>query len=331
MILILSVDHDLSSDRVCDWLEKMNASFLRLHPARLMNSLKCLEIGIEDHTGLISFDGLTLDISKIRVVWNRKWNYVRNERQFDDRIDVTNSMNIGNLANSDFKDLSSYIFCLLGHAHWLDHPKHSGITKLEQLVVAKNAGLLIPETIVTSKKSVLLDFKERVVNVITKPIGAGTYLFLNGSKYLAYTSMLSSGDYDKLPDKFALSLFQALVIKDFEVRVFFLDGMLYAMAIFSQNDQKTLVDFRNYNHDKPNRNVAIKLPADLENKIKQFMKSCGLRTGSLDLIKTKGGEYVFLEVNPCGQFGMVDVPCNYGIDRAIAEYLIRHDNEQPCE
>ena len=34
-----------------------------------------------------------------------------------------------------------------------------------------------------------------------------------------------------------------------------------------------------------------------------------LNTGSIDLIKTKSGDYVFLEVNPVGQFSMVSFPC----------------------
>ena len=31
---------------------------------------------------------------------------------------------------------------------------------------------------------------------------------------------------------------------------------------------------------------------------------------------------VFLEVNPVGQFGMVSLPCNYQLEKRIAQYLI---------
>lgn len=43
------------------------------------------------------------------------------------------------------------------------------------------------------------------------------------------------------------------------------------MAIFSQNDDQTKVDFRNYNINKPNRNVPFMLPNELESKIKLLM------------------------------------------------------------
>jgi D-alanine-D-alanine ligase-like ATP-grasp enzyme len=46
-----------------------------------------------------------------------------------------------------------------------------------------------------------------------------------------------------------------------------------------------------------------------------------LNTGSIDLIVNTTGEYIFLEVNPVGQFGMVSSPCNYYLEREIARFL----------
>ena len=53
------------------------------------------------------------------------------------------------------------------------------------------------------------------------------------------------------------------------------------------------------------------------------MEDLKLETGSLDLIKTPDGRIVFLEVNPVGQFGMISKPCNYHLERKVAEFLIR--------
>ena len=55
------------------------------------------------------------------------------------------------------------------------------------------------------------------------------------------------------------------------------------------------------------------------------MNKLDLISGSLDFILDIEGDFVFLEVNPVGQFGMVDFPCNYGLHRKIAEYLIFKD------
>ena len=83
------------------------------------------------------------------------------------------------------------------------------------------------------------------------------------------------------------------------------------MAIFSQADKQTSIDFRNYNYEKPTRRVPYKLPKKFEDKLREFMKLAYLNTGSIDIIRNEKNEYVFLEVNPVGQFGMVSKPCNY--------------------
>lgn len=44
------------------------------------------------------------------------------------------------------------------------------------------------------------------------------------------------------------------------------------MEIFSQFDEETKIDYRNYNRVKPIRNVPFKLPKVIENKLKKFSK-----------------------------------------------------------
>ena len=56
------------------------------------------------------------------------------------------------------------------------------------------------------------------------------------------------------------------------------------------------------------------------------MRLADLETGSLDLIYSKTGQYYFLEVNPGGQFSMVSIPCNYNLEKKVAEYLINMSN-----
>ena len=47
----------------------------------------------------------------------------------------------------------------------------------------------------------------------------------------------------------------------------------------------------------------------------------GINTGSIDLIYSLSNEYVFLEVNPQGQFDWLSKNCNYYIEKDIAELL----------
>lgn len=97
------------------------------------------------------------------------------------------------------------------------------------------------------------------------------------------------------------------------------------MAIFTQEQAQTQVDSRNYNWSKPYRGVPYQLPADLEDKIATLLGILKLNCASLDLIRGSDGKYYFLEINPNGQFGNVDLGCNYGLHQKIAETLIDMD------
>ena len=97
------------------------------------------------------------------------------------------------------------------------------------------------------------------------------------------------------------------------------------MAIFSQEDKQTVIDFRNYNDQIPNRYVPYKLPHNIEDKIDKFMHKMNLDTGSIDMIVTPDLKYIFLEVNPVGQYDMVSVPCNYYLHKKIAQTISNNE------
>nr|BFF38227.1 hypothetical protein BACY1_00320 [Tenacibaculum mesophilum] len=122
--------------------------------------------------------------------------------------------------------------------------------------------------------------------------------------------------------EFFPSLVMEKIEKDLEIRTFYLDGNFYSMAIFSQSSKQTMVDFRKHNDKKPNKTEPYKLPKTIEEKLEKLFNKLGLNCGSVDLIVDTKGDFVFLEINPVGQYGMVSIPCNYNLDKIIAKYLI---------
>ena len=100
-----------------------------------------------------------------------------------------------------------------------------------------------------------------------------------------------------------------------------MEGKVYSSAIFSQRNEKTRIDFRNYDNIEPNRVCPFQIPMEIEKKIVEFMDYFKLKSCSLDIIVTNKNEYIFLEVNHVGQFDQVSRPCNYYIERDIVKYL----------
>jgi glutathione synthase/RimK-type ligase-like ATP-grasp enzyme len=117
-------------------------------------------------------------------------------------------------------------------------------------------------------------------------------------------------------------LVQNYIEKKYELRIFFLGGQFYSVAIFSQQDEKTKLDFRNYNDERPNRIVSYKLPESVEVKLKNLVCLIKMDSGSIDLIVTKENDYIFLEINHVGQFLWTSDSCNLNFDEKVAIHLI---------
>jgi ATP-GRASP peptide maturase of grasp-with-spasm system len=199
-------------------------------------------------------------------------------------------------------------------------PRSYQVNKIETLRHAKECGLKIPSTLISKSKSDVLEFTLDKA-IITKGIQEVFEMNWQSKVYCNQTERVSLNELDSMQDFFFPSLFQDEIIKQFEIRTFYFCGLFYNMAIFSQNDETTQVDFRNYNDEKPNRMLPIQLPSNIEQKLSKLMKKMCLETGSLDLIFSIDGSYTFLEVNPVGQFDFLVNSCNYPITNDIANIL----------
>jgi len=208
---------------------------------------------------------------------------------------------------------------------WFPKKIDFGINKLEVLNKASKIGLLIPKTIITNNKNDLIEFFNENKTIITKPIYEVDSWEFEENNYTLFTEEIKKDNLLNIPNTFFPSLFQEKIIKEFEIRTFYLDGTFFSMAIFSQDNEKTEVDFRKYDTENENRVTVFKLPEDIQMKLTDLMKEIGMQSGSIDLIYNGENKYYFLEVNPVGQIDMVSKPCNYYIEKKIAEKLRKYE------
>jgi len=196
----------------------------------------------------------------------------------------------------------------------------TGLNKPIILSLASEYGLDIPETIVTNSKVKVELFLKKNGIIINKALHEAFSYSMPG-KYWVSNKIVEINSKTDIPNDMDVSLFQKKIEKQYEIRTFYLDESFYSACIFSQTNDKTELDFRNYDFEKPNRIVPYKLPVNIEKKVKKLMKKLRLNTGSIDFIKSKSGEYIFLEINPVGQFGFISDPCNYNLELEIFKFL----------
>lgn len=312
MILILSNNNDRSTNDTIDWL---NLDFLRTDSCNFIRNLffnfNTLDYEIQ------LFDGKW--IKNIATYWYRRDDFVLGVNS--DRIVNENTQTRLNLENEwdRLKDFL-HIYCESKNSIGSYH-KEIFQNKLTTLFLAQQMGLKIPPTLVTTQKDNLVAFIQENGECITKAISNMFKIEKSGFFQTIGTQLVTKAMIDTLDETFFPTLIQKKIEKVFELRIFYLKGLFYSMAIFSQTDEQTQLDYRNYNRAKPNRNIPFVLPNDIEVKLQLLMSKLDLNTGSIDMMVTPEGEYVFLEVNPTGQFGWVSENCNYYLEEKIAHCL----------
>jgi ATP-GRASP peptide maturase of grasp-with-spasm system len=340
MILIFSQSAmEPTTEEVMDWLEALGTRCLRLNGEDLDGGMLSFRLDGEDVTLRVAGGGaaagpVALPLGEIGAVWFRRWVHERRHEMVSllDEPSATDHKLHHDLRRHltlESRKLSDFLFSRLAGRPWLSHPKRASLNKLDVLTRAAQAGFATPATLVTTERDELRRFCLTCggpqATVITKPIGEVDMFVAGERSHFIFTSSLDLAAIDALPERFAPSLFQERVEKTYELRVFYLTGELYAMAIFSQLDAQTQTDFRRYNRERPNRTVPFRLPAETAERLRLLMDDLGLETGSADLLQARDGRIVFLEINPVGQLGMVSKPCNYHLERKLAETLIRKE------
>lgn len=300
MVDIISSNTDHTTSDIIEWL------YSQKKPYRRFNNL-------------LGYDG-----ELVAVMDNENPKQKDNSIYFRKRehFEYVQSKEIKEFYEAETQRLINFLFSEGNYKKVIGRNFKEELNKLEILQTIQHYGIKIPRTIITNSKNELCRFLKKNKKIITKPLSECININVDGKLMGTYTKIVDTTFLINLPTQFHSSLFQQYIDKEFEIRIFYLNGKVYPMAIFSQDDKKTKVDFRNYNYDDPNRTVPYKLPYDLEQKLLRFMAEEKFEAASVDMVKCKiTGEFYFLEVNPWGQFGMVSNPCNYYLEKKIAELL----------
>lgn len=329
MILLLSRQDDGSTREVAEWLCAMGKNFVRINSDDHKNRFIKCDLDRMEFTIMINENEYTCNPENIESVWNRRSGFSKEtligqgiglEQIFHKKSSFAKA-HLGEEADELFEFLK-YLLQENPQIKQIGNPFYNDVNKMIILRMAKSVGLNTPSSYIVTSKEDLAALLEREHALVTKALGNGVYRFTDEYGYYSYTEKITMDWLNDMPDRFFPSLVQRAIEKEYELRIFFLKGKFYSMAIFSTEFAGTSTDFRKtFAADAVPRSVPYQLPRDIERKLSGLMKKLKLNTGSIDMIVTPDDTYYFLEVNPVGQFGMVSKPCNYYLEKKIAETL----------
>ncbi|MEO1372805.1 MAG: MvdC family ATP-grasp ribosomal peptide maturase [Cyanobacteria bacterium J06635_10] len=319
--IVLLITHSgdyYTVDRVAETVSKLGAQPFRLDTDKFpLQVLLDANLSNRDSNYRVKYGDRYINTEQVKSVWMRRiWQPQISEDlapQFQ-----TACIREAMAALNGFWDSLREIF-------WVDDLQRilAAENKLRQLRVAKEVGLTIPLTLVTNNPQEVREFFNDVGGkMITKLLTPISYS-MKSSPFFFYTSVVKEEDLlDIEALRHSPMVFQEQIPKIRELRVVYVDGSLFVGALDASNYAASTVDWRSTSA-KACTWESHELPRGVATRIKAFMAKFGLVFGAFDLIETPSGEYVFLEVNPTGEWGMLERDLDYPISTAIANALLR--------
>lgn len=330
-ILIITNSSELSTNDVLDELNRMGVPWTRLNGDRLQSEIHCSwKMTDDDSDPKVQIECLDQIIfpSTVSSVWFRR----------DPRPSALASLSYHEdvFIRREISNFWPALYRSLNDKTWINPWEASTITKPDQLHAASRVGLSVPCTLVSNDPVAVRNFiGEFGPKVIAKPLSHGLVgnlrdfdlrqdgTRINDIPYFCYTQCIG---LDDITDNFSVTacpvIYQELVPKDRELRVTVVGDRFYSVAMLTNESQKAEVDWRRLGMKIADiTHIVHPLPIDIEQCVQKFMQEVGLVFGCIDMILTPGGEYIFLEVNPFGQWGWVETMTGLPISRSIAELL----------
>lgn len=325
--LLLTHSRDVFTiDRVMDALGRRGVRPVRLDtdrfPTEIRLSLEDLGDGPVDLLTLAG-DDEPLRGDAVTAVWTRSIWPPRLPDDLDPKIWE------GCVAQS--RDVLEGFLAGLEPRRWLSRPDavRRAANKLIQHRAAHRVGLPVPRTLVTNDPDRVRRFCDTidgpVVTKLLKPLS----MSMGRAPMAVYTSELGPDDLDALDGlDLAPMIFQEKIDKRLELRVMYVRGRLFAGAVDASGSERGETDWRLSETADVGWQPA-EVPPETARKMRRFMAELDLETGAFDLIRTPDEEHVFLEVNPLGEWGMLERDLDLPISETLASALAGELDEDP--
>jgi hypothetical protein len=199
----------------------------------------------------------------------------------------------------------------ISRERWINHPSSNGAAshKIEQLWRAKRMGLDVPPSLVTQSRDEARKFYEdQNGTVVVKPIHGG-YIGRNQPEAdtVIYTHAINPDEISLFPPTNASpTLLQRRVTKKCDVRITLVDNDLHAVGLVApDNLGAQRLDIRR-DAMADVAYVTVNVPSAVETALRRYVISYQLRFAAIDMVVDEADRWIFLELNPNGQWAWLD-------------------------
>jgi glutathione synthase/RimK-type ligase-like ATP-grasp enzyme len=316
-VLILTADDDETTDYLIPRLERERLRWIRWDPGYVPTRAA---IGMEfsgrnwQHFEITTNPNTRIRLDDVGVIWFRRPSpgHAPTSCPTQDVEDFINTE-----CGWFFRGLWANI-----SAAWVNHPDRGQLAsyKPSQLALASQLGFRVPRTYVGNSPERVQKLWDACDGQLIVKSFHQTFVGLNvDDKRALFASMVTADD---IKEKEAISacpsIWQEYIPKNIEIRVTVVGHRVLSAEIHSQKSELTRHDWRNYDFANVPHYKHL-LPDEIQQLCLTLVQKLGLYFGAIDLVLTPTGEYVFLEINPFGQWAWIEDLCGLPIAEAHCE------------
>jgi len=321
-VLVITNDHDEHVDAVIEELDRRAVPVFRFHPEEFTDAAS---ISMEIRNGRI--DG-EIRNARQRVAFHdicAAW--YRRSRALFAPLPSLNLLygDVDNFVRVQSSATLTGLFAGL-QTLWVGQPSklRQAEVKAVQLAEAGKAGLTTPTTLISNDPERAALFAEALgdTDCAVKPLIATRVDGAEGAR-LPLTTILPRGHG---LDSVALSpsIFQPYIEKAYELRCVVMGEKIFTAKLDSQACESTRMDWRAgaLEEEEPGYEV-FDLPERVQAGLHRLMRSFEINFASIDMIVTPAGEFVFLDLNPNGQWLWLEEELGLPLVAGMADLLTR--------
>ncbi len=211
-------------------------------------------------------------------------------------------------------------------AVWVSRPENirRAENKLYQLKIAQRCGLRVPITNIGNSpdeiKRLISKMRSYNRHLVVKPVRSGRYFLQNELKIFHTTQFPLQWEPDEI--KIWPVIVQEQITKKRDVRVTIFRDTVLSVGINTNGFPDDIkLDWRKAIDDVAYE--PLYLPDGISRRLLSMMQIMGIAFGAFDLIETQEGEYIFLEVNPNGQWAWIEQKTDLPMREALFKTLQR--------
>lgn len=312
MILLITRRDDLTADFLIERLLARGVPYLRFDVDHYLDDVfLTAEFGQHGIQGQVTTPQGSSPLAAVRGVWYRRamaprlahLDLIPGDREFAER------------------ESRHFLEGALGSvpANWVNpwQAVHVWERKLAQLPLAAECGFRIPRTVVATDAATLSALSA-ATPVVAKAIAQGFHETAAGAESI-YTHAVPS---DRLADPAAARLcptqIQERLWKVADIRLTVVGRRLFAARLDA--DLPDGLDWRR--PGAPVRYAPVEVPSRVAAAVGVFLRRASLRYGAFDFALMPDGEWVFLEVNPAGEFAWIEEELRFPIRDALIDELL---------